>query len=135
MTKEVEVMMNNVKSIKMGAKAGKKQKAEEPSDEFADKTATAYLQSVPNLDDQPDPTQDHSFDNLADEEPDQDPPPGADEEDVTYPEYRPIFVGECHTAYDRQGRSHQIHAFDSHNHHGPAKRSQPANVRSQASCQ
>ena len=67
---------------------------EQASDAFVDETASAYVQSVKNLDDQPDPTQDHSLDNLAaDDGPDQDPPPGADVIDVTYPEYRPIFVG------------------------------------------
>jgi hypothetical protein len=50
---------------------------------------------VKTLDDQPDPTQDHSLDGLASDEPDQDPPPGADVVDVTYPEYRPIFVGRA----------------------------------------
>lgn len=95
MTKEVEVMMRNVKGFKLGPRGSKQEQAPEPSDEFADMTASAYIRSVGNLEEQSDPTEDHSLDNLADDEPDQGTPPGADEEDVTYPEYRPIFVGKA----------------------------------------
>ena len=60
-----------------------------PSDFFTDIAATEYIQSVRNLDDQPDPTQDHSFDNFAVEEPDDG---AADDVDVSYKvEAKPIF--------------------------------------------
>lgn len=78
-----------------GGAASQQGSGEEASDAFVDQAATAYVQSVKTLDDQPDPTQDHSLDGLADDGPDQDPPPGADVVDVTYPEYRPIFVGRA----------------------------------------
>jgi len=79
-----------------GGGGGSSSSGEQASDAFVDATASAYVQSVKNLDEQSDPTEDHSLDNLAgDDGPDQDPPPGADVVDVTYPEYRPIFVGKA----------------------------------------
>ncbi len=53
-----------------------------------------------NLDTQPDPTNDHTYDNpAADEDGAQDPPPGADAEDINYPSYRPIFVKDAKEIY------------------------------------
>jgi len=78
-----------------GGGAPQQGSGEEASDAFVDQAASDYVQSVKTLDDQPDPTQDHSLDGLAEDGPDQDNPPGADVVDVTYPEYRPIFVGRA----------------------------------------
>ncbi len=78
-----------------GGGAPQQASGEEASDAFVDQAASDYVQSVKTLDDQPDPTQDHSLDGLAEDGPDQDNPPGADVVDVTYPEYRPIFVGRA----------------------------------------
>ena len=72
-----------------GGGNNKKEDGDGPSDFFTDIAATEYIQSVRNLDAQPDPTQDHSFDNFAMEEPDDG---AADDVDVSYKvEAKPIF--------------------------------------------
>lgn len=94
--KELDATMRTGQSGQGGGVGGGHGSGEQASDAFVDQAATTYVQSVKTLDDQPDPTQDHSLDNLAgDDGPDQDPRPGADVIDVTYPEYRPIFVGRA----------------------------------------
>ena len=61
-----------------------------PSEPFADVVTAAAIQSVKNLDEQPDPTQDKSLDNFIDES---DNSASDDGPDLTYEaESRPIFV-------------------------------------------
>jgi tetratricopeptide (TPR) repeat protein len=44
-----------------------------------------------NLDHQPDPTEIKTFDNVGDNEPEQNSPPGADNDPVNYPDFKPMF--------------------------------------------
>ena len=82
-------LMANIKSGHLGNAGGGGNNNSGPSDFLTDIASIEYIQSVQDFDNQPDPTQDHSFDNYAVEEPDD----GADDGvDVSYKvEAKPIF--------------------------------------------
>jgi tetratricopeptide (TPR) repeat protein len=68
-----------------------------PSDDFANVCAGAYANNTLNTKEQTqNPNDDHTFDNSnTDEDNSQDPPPGADVDDITYPMYKKIFVSDA----------------------------------------
>ncbi|HVW63267.1 MAG TPA: hypothetical protein VHC48_24620, partial [Puia sp.] len=73
-----------------GGNTSQKGSDDGPSESFADIAASENIQSVKDLEQQPDPTQDKSFDNFSDEEPDNGASDGG--EDVSFePESKPIF--------------------------------------------